>query len=291
LAFVAAEALWVAAIDGSDTRRVAPLQAPPEALAWSPSGSHLAYLLGSDVPTGLARNVGVADAAGGEIARLPGAAFCWGAKQPALLVADLQRQRVVHHRFDDGSATEVSDIADDGDVRYPPRLVMAPAGRRVAVVSRQARRGVTELWTLTRTADGWDREPVTELPGVNVRVEPMWSSKAVSLAMHVAHRTLGKSAVILLPQLRGEGQVLRVHDRLDPPFCPAWSPSGERIACFVAAQVEPRLCVIDTRAAHPDREPEPAQPAGASVVAGDLRFTDDRTLVVDGGEAAQLLRL
>jgi dipeptidyl aminopeptidase/acylaminoacyl peptidase len=283
--------IFVAPIGGQAQRVVGLRHAEVDELAWSPGGEHIAYVIGNTLPTGLERRVGWAEPSAGELGRVDGAAFGWSATGRALIVADLRRQSLVHVDITTQREMILSSLADDGDVDYPPVVTVAPGGRHVAFTSRRENEDVSEVWLLGHQ-DAGAATLVTQIPGARARVFPFWSPKGRTLGMHVVHFQLGKSAIIVMRHLQGDGEIFHHHELLNAPFPPAWSPSGEHLAVWLAEGVgrmgalgPQTLALIDTRtrAVH--------ALAGAETSVGAPRFLDARRMVLDGGATSELFRL
>jgi hypothetical protein len=283
-------AIFVAAIGGEPVRLVRLRNGEVDELGWSPSGDRLAYVVGSALPTGVERNVGWAALGEGELGRVDGAAFGWSSTGRALLVADLRRQSLVNVEIATKKELILCSLADDGDLDFPPVVTVAPNGDRAAFTSRRRAHDIGDVWVLGRRSEGLTAELITQIPGAHARVFPFWSPKGRTLGMHVVHFDLGRSAVILMRHLQGDGEVFHHHELCNAPVAPAWSPSGRHLALWVATGMgrfgalgPQTLTLIDTR-------------TRATHVLGELpygtpRFIDDRCLAIDGGAIVEVLML
>ncbi|MBW2455811.1 MAG: PD40 domain-containing protein [Deltaproteobacteria bacterium] len=296
----AESAVYACAVDDLDggaeraTKLVALGNDGIDELSWSPDGTHLAYVTGGPLPTGLERSVGwTSSTEPGELGRTPGAAHGWTPGKPALVVTDLTERAVVHVSLASGEKLSVGEILDDGDVDLPPVVAVGSDGQHIAVSCRRAHDQVTEIWIFRRDAGGIASRLLTQIPGAAVRAHPFWSPKGKTLALSVVHLTQEQSATIAVRQLKGDGEILHHHELLDAPFRPSWAPGGRWIALFVAQARAPlpgafgpqQLAVIDVHQREVFPLLEPGEAAGAP------HFVGDRQLAVDGGPTALLLEL
>jgi dipeptidyl aminopeptidase/acylaminoacyl peptidase len=246
-------------------------------LAWSPDGSTIAYCLrrDDDEPEHF-----VAWASGSERGRVPGHALAWTPASKALLVADVVGQSLV--RVTTSGKTElVCDLLDDGHPKFPPRIAVSPSGRRVAFTSRRFQDGLSEVWIADRKEGA---RLLTEIPGAQLSVLPFWSPRGVSFGMLVVHAQQEKSGIVLVPHLRGEGEIVHESDRLDAPFAPAWSPSTRSLVFGRRdGDGNKRLVALDCKRRESSELGEEA--------IGPPRFLDHRRLVMDGGDHALVLEL
>lgn len=271
-----------------------------EELSFSPDGAHVAYVKGGGPPPGGGRGVGWASTTSpGELGHVPAASFAWTPKGQALVVADLERERVLRFAMSGGPPQELAPIHDDGDPMFPPRIAVSPDGLRVAFTSRRVDDDVTEVFVTTRESTGPKTTLLTEIPGVGVHVRPFWSPKGHTLAMLVVHLGQSKSAIIAVPKLEGEGVVLYENELIDLAEPPAWSPSGRSIAFFhveaprheFTKSGPARLVLLDVSAG---AEGEPAPRAALTApdeLVGVPHFLDDNRLAIDAGGAAHVLTL
>jgi len=70
---------------------------------------------------------------------------------------------------------------------------------------------------------------VTEIPGSAVHPCPFWSPDGRTLGLHVVHLEQEKSALLIVPDLKGGGEILYQSDLVDLPEPGAWSLSGRSI--------------------------------------------------------------
>lgn len=285
-------AIFVAPIGGEPVRLVRLRNSEVDELGWSPTGDRLAYVVGSSLPTGVERSVGWADLREGELGRVDGAAFGWSSTGRALLVADLRRQSLVNVEIATKKELILCSLADDGDLDFPPVVTVSPNGDRAAFTARRQAHDIGELWVLGRKSEerGLAANLLTQIPGARARVFPFWSPKGRTLGMHVVHFELGRSAVILMRHLQGEGEIFHHHELCNAPVAPAWSPSGRHLAVWLATGMgrfgalgPQTLTLIDTRTG--------ATHALDSLPYGTPRFLDDRCLALDGGPHVEVITL
>jgi hypothetical protein len=257
---------------------------PIEAIGFSPDGACVAYVAGADGPFGRDRSVAWADA-GGEIGRVSGAAFAW-TPDGSLIVADLEDGAIVQYNVETAVSRALAPIEDD---------------RRIAVTCHKAGEGLSEVWLVERERGAVESRLLTQVPGTRVHVMPFWSPKGMTLGLSIVHVAQDQSAIIVVRGLKRDGEILHTHELLDAPEAPAWAPSGDAIAFFVAEgpaipplsdteeDEEPspfgpqRLALLDCRAR--SLSPLPA----LDVPPGALTFLDGATLLIDGGAAAYVL--
>ncbi len=293
-------AVYVCAVDAlagdtdSATKLVALGNDGVDELSWSPDGTHLAYVTGGLLPTGLERWVGwTGSTKPGEIGRTPGAAHGWTPGKPALVVTDLTERAVFHFNLTTGDKLVVGEILDDGDVDLPPSVAVGSDGQHIAVSCRRAHDQATEIWIFRRDAGGIASRLLTQIPGSTVRAHPFWSPKGKTLGLRVVHLTQEQSATIAVRQLKGDGEILHHHELLDAPFPPSWAAGGRWIALFVAQARAPlpgafgpqQLSIIDVHQRQVFPLLEPGDAAGAP------HFVGSSQLAVDGGPTAMLLDL
>jgi dipeptidyl aminopeptidase/acylaminoacyl peptidase len=255
-------------------------------LAWSPDGDHVAYVTGDGLPIGAERHVGWASSRDeGELGRLPGATFAWGANKPALIVADLAQQEIAHVDLASGDSLLLGEILDDGDLDFPPSIAVSSTGEHIAFSCRSSYHDRCEVWLLARAGSGTERTLLTQIPGADVGVRLFWSPKGKSLAMNIVHGAVEQTAIIVVHGLKGDGEILHHHDGFDVPLTPAWSPNGRWIALFCSMGWRHlQLAVLDVQA-------RKLFPVNGSVLPGTPHFIDDDKLAIDGGASATLLEL
>ncbi len=170
---------------------------------------------------------------------------------------------------------------DDGDPQFEPHVAPSPEGSRWAFTTRSVEKGVTSVWV--------DGDLLTEIPGTAVHPCPFWSPHGRTLGLHVVHLEQGRSAVVLLPDLKGEGEILYQNELLEAAEAGAWSPSGRSIAIMRAREPrheftragEPEVAILDAASGEffPLCEPGEAR--------GRPHWVDQRTLEVGGGPSGR----
>jgi dipeptidyl aminopeptidase/acylaminoacyl peptidase len=280
------------------SRRLAAYPAPVEELGWSPDGSVVAYVVGTPLPVGAERFVAWAATTGpGEVGRAPGAAFAFSPNRPALFLADVSERALVRHDLVSGKRQKLAELADEGDTSFPSRIAVAADGKRIAFTARTSMKRVLEVWVLAREDDANTVSLVTKVPGAAVHVRPFWSPKGVTLGLGIVHLEQERSAILAVPRLTGDGEVLHTDERCDAPVTPVWSPSGHTIVHFVAgepgASPPQRLALLDpkARAGRAVVDPETNEPPPFAGDPGSfaIRVLGDRHLAIDGGPHATIL--
>ena len=264
-------------------RRVVASEDPVSALAASPDGEHVAYLLGSALNPPVERMVAWArTTAPREIGRAPGTAFAWSPNKPALYVVDPREQALVRLDVASGKAKRLADVPDDGLASFPARVVVGPEAARIAVVGRRALRDLSEVWILS--AEGMSL--LTQVPGAEIHVNPIWSPGGKTIALHIVHPGQEQSAIVIVPKLAGDGELYHEAESLDGAAPPAWSPSSRYLAFFSEGPeglATLSLLDLETRARTPLLDP------GDAADATSIRFADPTRIVLEGGSAAHVL--
>ena len=160
---------------------------------------------------------------------------------------------------------------DDHDPHFPPHIAVGP---KTAFTCRSVARNVTEVWV--------DDARLTEIPGSAVHPCPFWSPDGRTLGLHLVHLEQEKSALLIVPDLKGGGEILYESDLVDLPEPGAWSPSGRSIAFLrtkapkheftKTGDAQPVLLNVATGEFCPLTDP--------GEVSGRPRFLDDRRLSV-----------
>jgi len=228
---------------------------------------------------------------GGEVRRVLGASCAWTPGSKAIIVADPARRGIFRQALDGDVERVLGELHDDMDPGFPSRIAVSPDGTRIAYTAGRVADDVSEVWIAARDGDtgAITSELLTEVPGASVHVLPFWSPKGASLGLFCVHEEQDKSAIIVLPKLEGEGEVLYESSLLDPAVTPAWTPSGRYIAFFrrekpgdEQSDGPSRLVLLDTRRETFLSLAEPDE------LEGTPSFHDERTLAIDGGRAAHL---
>lgn len=210
--------------------------------------------------------------------------YAWMPDGKALVAADFGDRKIRRFAADPGSAepVDIADLKDDGDPLLAPWIAPSPDGRRVAYTSRRVADQVTEILL--------DGAVLTQIPGSAVQPAPFWSADGRSLGVHLVHLEQEKSAILIVPNLEGGGELLYASELIDQPGPGAWSPSGRSIAFFrtktpkheFTKTGEPQLVILDVASGELWPLTQPGQASGRP------RFLDDRRLLVDGGRSAHL---
>jgi Tol biopolymer transport system component len=284
--------LWTGGIwDPTGTRRIVAMSPDRiEDIAFSPDGEYIAYrvaaLLGARSTVGWAR---VNEP--GEVRRVYGTGFAWTPGGKALLVADPGRKALMRYGLDDADGRKLSELDDDMDPAFPSHISTSPDGAHIVYTTGREGEDISEVWVVTRDDNNTlVTRLLTELPGASAHLLPFWSPKGVTLGLFCVHEPQDKSALIVVPKLEGEGEILYESSHLDPARTPAWAPSGKHIVFFqadVQGDDEQRgpasLVALDVR-----RETLTALCAPGELT-GSPSFHDERTLVVDGERVAHIL--
>lgn len=283
--------IWVASPhDALTARCIVPMKPGRiEDLSFSPDGSRLAYrvspLLGARGTVGWA-NVDQP----GEIKRVDGSGFCWTPGGKAILVADPWKKTLFRYSMEDEASRKLGLLEDDADPSFPVRIAVSPDGAHIVYTAGRHNEDVSEVWLIQREKDVLKGSILTEIPGDSVHILPFWSPKGRTLGLYCVHEEQEKSAIIVLPQLEGEGLVLYESSILDPLQTPAFSPSAHYIAFFRREtpgdeyrEGPSKLVFLDVR-----RETFSAL-SEADEFAGTPRFYSDKTLTIDGESAAHQL--
>ncbi len=283
--------LWVAdAFDAASARLLMPMKPGLiEDVAFSPDGSRIAYrvaaLLGARSTVGWA-NVDKP----GEEKRVDGTGFSWTPGGNAILVADPWKKTLYRYGLDDSEPRKLGLLEDDADPSFPAQISVSPDGAHIAYTAGRHSENVSEVWLIEREKDVLKGSILTEIPGDSVHILPFWSPKGRTLGLYCVHEEQEKTAIIVVPQLEGEGLVLYESSLLDPVVVPAFSPSAHYIAFFRRdapgneyRDGPSKLVFLDVR-----RETFTAL-SEADELEGSPHFFDDRTLIVDGGAVTHQL--
>jgi hypothetical protein len=261
-------------------------------LSWSGDASHLAFAISSGPPPGEVK-IGVLDVASRRLTELPGLAFAWAGSAATLVIADSLSRRLYLKDFELGVEHRIAGLNDDGDPHFAPVISLSPDQRRFAVVTRRVEESLTRVHIAHHDGGAWVAEELTAVPGTSLRILPFWSADSAACALYVIDLEQHHTAMIGIPPNEGAaGEILYTSDSIDDAVTPAVHPDGRLIA-FVRAhprdgwpgQVENRLVLLDPV------EHAVAPITADAAVAGNLRWLDDRTLLVEGGPAVWTVRL
>lgn len=261
-----------------------------EDLAWSPDGAFVAASL-ADVrqgPGGVRTVQRIPVHAGAEARSVPGAAFAWEPRGGGLVVADPWTGEIRRHGAASGL---VCAVRDDGDPLRAPALAVSPDGARLAFTTLQAGPDRAQV----RVVDLPSGEPrvLTELPSAAVRAVPFWTPDGRSLGVLLADLEQGRSGLVLVRNLAGEGELLYASELLLMPHRPSFSPSGGRLAFLDVERPHhpftkagpPRLALLDVATQ------AKSFLTGPDAVAGDVRWLGEDRLVVDGEASAAVVAI
>jgi hypothetical protein len=284
LAYVRADgsghAVFLADPETGWSRKLAGYAAPVADLAFSPGGELVAYSVGGPLTPPAERVIAWAlTTAPGEQGRVAGTAFAWSPQKPALFVADPTEKALVRHDLAAHRQKKLADLPDDGILGAPPRIAIAPETRRIAFTARHAGKNLVDVWILARDGEETSASLLTQVPNARTHVEPFWSPGGGSIGLLLVFPDRGKSGIVLVPKLQGDGDIYHEAARLDAPVAPAWSPSSRSIA-FQASDGEGgyRLSLLDCKGRTIEALLDPApSPAGVP------RFLDPQRLAIEGG--------
>ncbi len=277
VAFTRASGLYL-----QDRRIISALDWQPEQLAFSPDGTLLAYRVMSRTAPDK-QLIGWADEKG-EIGRCEGHAFAWDPASQSLVFLNTGRLLVGRVTVK-GASERLTKLMDDGDMQYPPRVAVSPSGRRIAFTCRRLNEGASEVW-LHETGGA---KKLRSIPGAEAHLIPFWSPQSDTVGLHVVHVAQSKTVTVLLSG--DQANVLAQSKFLDALVAPAWSPSGRSIALFRTTSASHAFSKTGTQQlVLADVASEQLVPVGSpGEFTGDLRFLDDRRLVIDGGPRAWVL--
>ena len=257
-------------------------------LAWSGDGAWLAMRL-----TGEAVRIGVLRLAGRAFSELPGASFAWAGGGATLLVADSAGARLYMKDLELGVELRICEIADDGDLQYPPVISVSPDQRRFALVTRRSADDATHVHLAHHDGRQWRATPITQVPGVRLRILPFWTADSAACGLYVIDLEQHHTAMIAIPAVdEAAGDILYTSDSVDAVVTPAVHPDGRLIA-FVRAHARPDApSLVENRLVLLDPVEHAVAPITADgEIAGRLRWLDDQTLLVEGGPGVWTVKL
>ncbi len=265
----------------------------PEDIRWSPNGKWLAYQLAESDEAPGRRTIAWASAKGGQVQEVLGDVALWHPDGERVAIYASANKTLSLYDLDGKNVSLVGEAPDSGDPIFPPRMAIAPDGRRIALCTRSTFDDCLAVWIFEQgEAKTYDASFLTEIPGHQAYGAPFWSPKGVTVGLLISHLEQQKSGLVLFHGGKAKAHVVYDSDLVDPPMCPAWSPNGKLIA-FMRTVEEPR-----------DPDGFPAQLvvlnvnkrvltaiAGPGEVFGEPRFSDKKRIVVDGDDAAYVLGL
>lgn len=259
-------------------------------VAWSGDGTHVAFTLSAGPPPGQVRIVAVR-VSDQKVTEMPGLAFAWAGSAATLLIADPAHSRLYLKDLELDVEHRLAEISDDGDPHFPPAISVSPDQRRFALVTRRVSDEVTSVHLAHHDGRRWETRPLTQIPGVSLRVLPFWSFDSHSLALYVIDLERTNTSMIALPQKDGPGNLLYASESIDGFVTPAVHPDGRLIA-FVrnhaseaGGSAEARVVLLDP----PQRTLAPI--TTDANMTGALRWLDARTLLIQGKSAIWTIKL
>jgi hypothetical protein len=260
-------------------------------LAWSADGQYLAFILSSGPPPGQLC-VAALQLATGQLTRLAGHALAWAGTGPTLLIADPPGSRLYLKDLELDVEHRIGEISDDGDPHFQPIISVSPDYQRFALVTRRTVDGATHVQMAQHDGRAWQMTPLSEMPGLSIRILPFWSADSRAFALYVIDLMQHHSAIIGVPPTDGEGEVLYTSDSVDAFITPAPHPDGRLIAMVRAHPREAASTLVENRLVLVD----PAERSLATItpdntILGALRWLDGQTLLVEGGPALWMVKL
>jgi hypothetical protein len=260
-------------------------------LAWSADGQYLAFTLSSGPPPG-ELCVAALHLATGQLTRLAGHALAWAGTGPTLLIADPAGSRLYLKDLELDVEHRIGEIADDGDPHFQPIISVSPDYQRFALVTRRVLDDATHVHMAQHDGRAWQMTPLSEMPGMSIRILPFWSADSRAFALYVIDLAQHHSAIIGVPPSEGEGEVLYTSDTVDAFITPAPHPDGRLIAMVRAHPIEAASTLVENRLVLVDpaeRSLAPITPD--NTILGALRWLDGQTLLVEGGPAVWTVKL
>lgn len=283
--------IWVSSsYDALSAKLIVPMKPGRiEELAFSPDGSRIAYrvapLLGARGTVGWA----FVDKPG-EVQRVDGSGFTWTPGGKAILVADPWKKTLFRYSMEDEKPRKLGVLEDDGDPGFPVRISVSPDGAHIVYTAGRHAEDISEVWLIHRDKDVFKGTILTEMPGASVHILPFWSPKGRTLGLYCVHEEQDKTAIIVVPQLEGEGLVLYESGTLDPVETPAFSPSAHYIAFFRRESAGDALKDGSVKLTFLDVHRETFSALSeADEYVGTPHFHSEKTLTVDGGDATHQL--
>jgi Tol biopolymer transport system component len=256
-------------------------------LAWSGDGAYVAFVIAGDHP-----RVGVVQLDGREFSHLPGASIAFAGRGATLLVADPAASRLYLKDLDLGVEHRVCEITDDGHPQFSPVIAVSPDQRRFALVTRRSAENATHVDLAHHDGRAWQSTPVTQVPGVNLRILPFWTADSAACGLYVIDPEQHHTAIIAIPDAEGAGDILYTSDSVDAVITPAVHPDGRLIAFVRSHPREDAPSLSENRLVLLDPVEHAVAPITADAdIAGRLRWLDDQILLVEGGPAVWTVKL
>lgn len=256
-------------------------------LAWSGDGTHFALGL-----SGEPARVGVLQLATREFSELPGVSFAWAGRGITLLVADPASARLYLKDLDLGVEHRICEMVDDAQPASRPVIALSPDHRRFALVTRRANENATHVDLAHHDGGAWQSTPVTQVPGVALRILPFWTADSAACGLFVIDPEQHHTAMIAVPDAEGAGDVLYTSDTVDALVTPAVHPDGRLIAFVRAHPQVDNPALSENRLVLLDPVEHAVAPLTAEAgITGRLRWLDDQTLLVEGGPAIWTVKL
>lgn len=281
------------------------------AVSWAPESDALAVTLGAADPLDAAETIGVVDVSSDALREQPGRTAVWLPHRRGLILAHTDNREIRRWDLDGEEPEPLHQFTGDP---VAPALALSPDGSVLVFTTEQAKRSVSEVWTLPLDAAGAPAAAVrllTQVPGADALIAPFFAPTGLSLGLLVVHPTWHKTGIVVVPDLEGDGEVLYEAAGLDAPIAPAWSATGGALFFFRATPSDdepaPEGDEAPTETTYELTELDPqsltmmslaldstgpaTEPTTSASPPNDVRFLDDGSLVVDGGQEATLLEL
>src|SRR5258706_122116 len=107
--------------------------------------------------------------------------------------------------------------------------------------------GATHVHMAQHDGRAWQVSPLSEMPGMSIRILPFWSTDSRAIALYVIDLQQHHSAIIGVPPSEGEGEILYTSDSVDAFITPAPHPDGRLIAMVRAHPMEAATTLVENR--------------------------------------------